>query len=324
MPNHCANLLTFSGSAQAIETIRRLVINPATDLAADDDRRGTPFVDFGIAVPMPVALNVTKTSSAFSDIQKAFAAVELEAARRLPLVDTTLLASFASMSNTPEGRDLVMKAAAMGFWPSLYDALTREASRLLAYEWVPGRLAEKGRSADVPGIIDYVIVDDAEGFALQKTYISNRLQYGHETWYEWSVANWGSKWGAYDCRIEEEVVGTNVTLKLKFDTAWSPPEPWFAVLLEKLTESFGAAFHEVVSISGYYHDEGGGFWGTYTDTGLESYECDGGPAHRECQLACYGSVQEDDEDADEEDTSESSKSDSETSEVSPLPVIVAM
>lgn len=49
-------------------------------------------------------------------------------------------------------------------------------------------------------------------------YILNKELYGAETWYDWCVEHWGTKWNAcdaswrnYDC--------------VEFDTAWSMPEP---------------------------------------------------------------------------------------------------
>lgn len=51
--------------------------------------------------------------------------------------------------------------------------------------------------------------------------------YGRRNWYDWSVAAWGSKWNASDSYVDLE--GGYIV----FDTAWSPPENWFAELVEK-------------------------------------------------------------------------------------------
>lgn len=59
-------------------------------------------------------------------------------------------------------------------------------------------------------------------------------EYGHASWYEWSIANWGTKWNAYEVqRVSDEVI--------KFQTAWSMPAKW----LEKLVEQFP---NETISI----------------------------------------------------------------------------
>ena len=41
-------------------------------------------------------------------------------------------------------------------------------------------------------------------------------KYGCDNWYDWSLANWGTKWGAYDSHICDENT-------VEFDTAWSTP-----------------------------------------------------------------------------------------------------
>jgi hypothetical protein len=51
-------------------------------------------------------------------------------------------------------------------------------------------------------------------------------EYGHTSWYEWSNANWGTKWNAYEInRISDTVI--------KFQTAWSMPAKWFEKLIDK-------------------------------------------------------------------------------------------
>ncbi len=55
--------------------------------------------------------------------------------------------------------------------------------------------------------------------------------YGENNWYNWSVANWGTKWNAYGY-----VKGTDYSQEkeLTFQTAWSAPH----AVLEKLSEQF--------------------------------------------------------------------------------------
>jgi hypothetical protein len=51
-------------------------------------------------------------------------------------------------------------------------------------------------------------------------------EYGHTSWYEWSIANWGTKWNAYQVeRVSDTVI--------KFQTAWSMPAKWFEKLIDK-------------------------------------------------------------------------------------------
>ena len=67
-----------------------------------------------------------------------------------------------------------------------------------------------GRSAeDAEKALENIPVDSENAFLSQRTDIvkeewelgktawQNIRQYGAPTWYEWSVANWGTKWNAY-------------------------------------------------------------------------------------------------------------------------------
>ena len=45
---------------------------------------------------------------------------------------------------------------------------------------------------------------------------------GALNWYDWCRDNWGTKWSAGQCGMED--FGT--MLQISFDTAWAPPEAW--------------------------------------------------------------------------------------------------
>jgi hypothetical protein len=52
---------------------------------------------------------------------------------------------------------------------------------------------------------------------------------------DWARVNWGTKWNAYSHKpteVEDEM------LTLRFETAWAPPYPWLAAMLNKLSLSF--------------------------------------------------------------------------------------
>lgn len=67
-------------------------------------------------------------------------------------------------------------------------------------------------------------------------------------WYEWNIANWGTKWNA--CRQEIEVTksGNSAVLEITFDTAWSPPIP----VIEKI---FELAQHLDLEVEYYFREE---------------------------------------------------------------------
>ena len=70
-----------------------------------------------------------------------------------------------------------------------------------------------------------------EVMELGKIALENIKLYGHKDWYDWSIANWGTKWDAYEVSYE---YGGGTELELNFQTAWSTPKPIF----DKLTEMF--------------------------------------------------------------------------------------
>lgn len=51
-------------------------------------------------------------------------------------------------------------------------------------------------------------------------------------WYEWSVDNWGTKWGA--CNAECDYKPGDKVAIYHFDTAWAPPVDWY----EKVVEAY--------------------------------------------------------------------------------------
>ena len=56
-------------------------------------------------------------------------------------------------------------------------------------------------------------------------------KYGYNNWYDWNVANWGTKWNAYDTYGFDETATS-------FNTAWSPP----IKVIQKLADLTGHAF----------------------------------------------------------------------------------
>lgn len=65
---------------------------------------------------------------------------------------------------------------------------------------------------------------------IEKGGCSGRHEPGIICWLDWSINNWGTKWNAYDTKIEE-IAGGTVTLR--FDTAWSHPFPVIEALSVK-------------------------------------------------------------------------------------------
>jgi hypothetical protein len=53
---------------------------------------------------------------------------------------------------------------------------------------------------------------------------------GDKNWYGWSCTNWGTKWDCYD--VCDPEIGAK-SIKLEFQTAWSPPDAWMTTASKK-------------------------------------------------------------------------------------------
>lgn len=74
--------------------------------------------------------------------------------------------------------------------------------------------------------------------------------FGYDNWYDWKVANQGTKWGAYD--YAPDTLRENT---FSFQTAWSTPDPIF----EKMAELYPTLWFEIDVV-----EEGGYFSGNIT------------------------------------------------------------
>lgn len=94
----------------------------------------------------------------------------------------------------------------------------------------------------------------------------NLKEYGFSSWYDWSVANWDTKWNAYSCyTLENESLTLEDLSDIGFQTAWSPPINVIRQLAKLTGESLRMS----------YYDEGWMFGGEYLvdADGSESDNC---------------------------------------------------
>jgi hypothetical protein len=91
----------------------------------------------------------------------------------------------------------------------------------------------------------------------------NRKTYGYSSWYDFAIGEWGTKWdisnGGDDYKIKK--VGNNYSVKLYFDTAWSPPIDFYDKMVE-------IGFN----LEAGYYEPGVNFCGQYFDGSEETYE----------------------------------------------------
>lgn len=75
------------------------------------------------------------------------------------------------------------------------------------------------------------------------------LDYGYASWYDWRVANWGTKW---DVSYVSSDFDDDNSAQWEFDTAWSPPQGIYDYLADRFPE---------LSISWFYDEPGMQFAG---------------------------------------------------------------
>lgn len=105
--------------------------------------------------------------------------------------------------------------------------------------------------------------DTEEQRQLELKEQANIKKYGYKNWYDWCVANWGTKWdvGADGYEAQDDGDGK---LTLTFDSAWSPPIGAY----EKLVEMG-------FSIRAYYYEPGMAFAGIWEDGDDDYYDYGG-------------------------------------------------
>jgi hypothetical protein len=112
--------------------------------------------------------------------------------------------------------------------------------------------------------------DDEKQKELEAKEQANLEKYGYKNWYDWCVANWGTKWDINADSFDSYVKGD--TFYAVFDTAWSPPIEFFMYLDGRNR----AIEDEEIDENDYdivcdYEEEGMGFMGTYsTEYGEET------------------------------------------------------
>lgn len=110
---------------------------------------------------------------------------------------------------------------------------------------------------------------------------------GYPTWYEWSVAKWGTKWNCGDFRVVSDEPGLYVC---RFDTAWSTPVPVFEEL---------AKMHPTLQFTTDSYDEFGNFalhgsttGGIFSEEDVEPNDASYEAAHG-CAPEHFAEVEED-------------------------------
>ena len=75
--------------------------------------------------------------------------------------------------------------------------------------------------------------DDPGLLKLGEQCYENMQHYGCSTWYDWSIANWGTKWNSYGYGYSGLAIKDFDGSTINFQTAWSYPDPIIAALAER-------------------------------------------------------------------------------------------
>ena len=74
---------------------------------------------------------------------------------------------------------------------------------------------------------------------------TRKLEFGADSWYDWRVKNWSTKWEITDTYGKPEVSNNGKTISFGFDSAWAPPVGAYEEWLDKNPKfSIRATYHE--------------------------------------------------------------------------------
>lgn len=238
MPNYVKNVVTCAN----MDELKKLLLNENGE------------VDFNIVIPKPKDLDITSGSNSYDMPSKYFFTEEakrkLEKQRRIignvfeMLYDDTMTQD-EFVQKILNDKKLVKTIKAFKGWH------TRK-SKNIQYVMKKKELTE--------ALENYI-----KGFF-------NIKRYKARDWYDWSCANWGTKWNACDTVVDFNVI--------EFETAWSTPVPVFVELSKRLKD---------ISIIVHYADEDiGSNCGSLVIVNGEVSECEpSNPRQFACNLWGY-------------------------------------
>lgn len=106
----------------------------------------------------------------------------------------------------------------------LYQDFSAESTALAMANVVKPDADHENRVAALVKKYEELTKDDPDLLKLGKQCCNNIKNYGHPSWYQWSVANWGTKWNSYGydkLATPREFDGEHI----EFQTAWTRAEP---------------------------------------------------------------------------------------------------
>ena len=103
--------------------------------------------------------------------------------------------------------------------------------------------------------------DGVEQAELEAKSAANLEKYGYANWYDFNVANWGTKWEVGGDGSTAEIEDDGLSFSAPFESAWSPP----IGVCEALAE-------QGCDVTLYYYEPGMGYVGKWEDGVDDCYE----------------------------------------------------
>mmetsp|Transcript_2497 Transcript_2497/g.8387 ORF Transcript_2497/g.8387 Transcript_2497/m.8387 type:complete len:159 (-) Transcript_2497:32-508(-) len=145
--------------------------------------------------------------------------------------------------------------------------------------WCHNSLLVQGKAVDIAVFTEEATIDGKLRFAavlpLPKGFEETREGEDYREVIDWQSANWGTKWDLEDTELTVVAEGTKATAK--FETAWSPPQEWFAFVVRKYPRlRFELAYQEGgMDFSGLWVADDGRFQKNLKGRSYESYNLHG-------------------------------------------------
>lgn len=189
MPNHVTTKIEFHGKQENINKIFELI------------KGYEECIDFNKLITMPKELNLPSSTDA--DLSMVYALEKM---------------TYEDRSKTKK----MLRDAPCSFYGNYYNRIFGH-NRNAQSDFIEERAKDFERrikTQDISfGDTDYENLGIKTFEDLGNAYIRNIIVYGHDTWYDWCCANWGTKWNAYHSNLDKY----NNTIE--FDTAWACPIP---------------------------------------------------------------------------------------------------
>lgn len=193
MPNWVKNVVKFDDKRVIKECYR--------------EEDGEETFDFNRVIPRPKSLSLT--SGGKQNISIAYAVSKMSEEKKKELKEK-------------------LKSKKTSFYGNYYEKFFKSNYKQEDFEEEEEKLKKKidGTDKDAFDNVDYNGLGIKNLEDLGNTYINNVLEYGFDTWYDWSCENWGTKWNAcHTYYIDEN--------NIEFDTAWCTPENIFKEISKK-------------------------------------------------------------------------------------------